>query len=78
MTELGRRLGQFFFFLGVFLLVLFWGSVESGAAMSDFLLGGVGSVLVGIWLLWRNRPPPPEVERFKTLRKILSGRGKDK
>ncbi len=76
--EFYRRIGQFFFFLGVILLFLFWAALESSdeQVLPLMFCGGL-SFVAGVLLYWRNRQPPGESERFRTIRKLLN-RDKDK
>lgn len=66
---MAARIGQFFLFLGLIVLVVFFGTDQ--VRQPVYGLFCIGSVLFGfgILLIWRNRQPPPPSERFRLFRK---------
>ena len=77
--EITYRLGTFFILVGMGFIFFYWISmqVEDAAPEGNFLIIGILSLMLGIWQVWRNRPKPQDVERFKTARKLF-GREKKK
>jgi hypothetical protein len=67
-----RRIGQFFLFIGLIALVIFFTvdhSVDSGIEyfFIGLLLTGIGSALI-----WRDRKPPQDSRRFRMFRRKMS------
>jgi hypothetical protein len=77
--EVGYRLGSFFILIGLGLIFLFWITTqgENPQPEGNLLILGMGSLALGVWQAWRNRPKPQDVERFKTAKKLF-GRDKKK
>jgi hypothetical protein len=72
------RIGQFFFFIGSILLIIFFSvdptqNPQINMLFSGFLLTGLGMVII-----WRNRNRSTQTERFRTLRRIQSRPKKEK
>jgi hypothetical protein len=66
-----RKVGQFFLYLGLILLVIFFASDQAQHPAYGYFFAGAGLVFLGGYLMWRDRPPvEPNTERFRTLRKI--------
>lgn len=72
---MGSRIGIFFTLVGGFLLLLFSGSISSGAGVTQWFLIGVVLLILGIFLLYRYRENPTS-QRFRMIRRIMS-RGRD-
>jgi len=71
------RVGQFFLFVGIILLVIFF-SIDPGAPpLFSFFFWGIGLIGLGWYLVRRDWKEPPPSERFRILRK-LRGRSKNK
>jgi hypothetical protein len=77
--ETTYRLGTFFILVGIGFLFFFWITTQADSAEPEgnFLVIGLLSLGFGIWQVWRNRPKPQDVERFKTAKKLF-GRDKKK
>jgi hypothetical protein len=63
------RLGQFFFLMGLFGLVLFFTTDQSQHPQYQFFCGGALLILLGSYLFWRAFNPPAESSRFRRWRK---------
>lgn len=66
------RVGQFFLFIGVISLVVFFTTGRSGEQGYEFFFIGLLSCILGIALIWKGRKPPPESRRFRLFRKKKS------
>jgi hypothetical protein len=66
--ELGR-LGQFCFFIGLVLLVVFFATDQSQHPQVGFFFGGLILVISGIYLIRRDWKPQPPSNRFRLLRR---------
>lgn len=71
------RVGQFFLFVGVILLVIFFSTDPDTPPLVGFFLWGAGLVLLGLYMIRRDWKAPPPSERFRLLRR-LRRRPKDK
>ena len=71
------RVGQFFLFLGIFLLAIFFSTDPGVDPVIGFFLSGAGLVLFGLYLIRRAWKPPTTSNRFRLLRR-LRRRDKDK
>lgn len=71
--EFSYRLGSFFILVGLGALFFFWMTIQSPNTepQGNYLVIGVASLILGIWLAWRGRPKPHDVERFTTVKKIF-------
>lgn len=72
------RVGFFFIFMGLIVLLVF--SLTAQADQPNFmvlLIGIVGLILGGV-IAWRSRPPPPQDERFRSLRSSREKRAEKK
>ena len=59
------RLGQFFIFMGLVLLLIFFTTDQAkNPSYGLFFLGAIG-VLFGGYLIWRGMKPAAPVERFR-------------
>jgi hypothetical protein len=77
--DVGYRLGSFFILLGLGLIFLFWMTTqgERPEPILNLLIFGGGSLVLGVWMAWRSRPKPQDVERFSTLRKVFRRKKKE-
>jgi len=66
------RVGQFFLFIGLILLIIFFTTDHSQNKGAEYLLIGLLSCIFGIALIWRNRKPHQESKRFRIFRKRQS------
>lgn len=65
---LKARVGVFFISMSLIVLLVYFASVQAEQSnIKLFIVGFIGLVLGGI-IVWRNRIPPPPVERFRGLR----------
>jgi hypothetical protein len=66
----GGRVGQFFFFIGLLLLVIFFASLLSGDPQFIACLSGGAVFALGVIAMWKGRNPEPlHDERFSILRR---------
>lgn len=73
------KVGQFFIFIGLILLVIFFVSGQGRIPAFGYLLGGLGLVCLGGYLYFQDRPPvDPHTTRFRTVRKVRERREKRK
>lgn len=70
-----RRIGQFFFLVGLLLVGLFFLSNAAQRAQYELLLYALGTFL--IYWLTRRRAKRQESGRFRTLRKVMGGGKKE-
>jgi hypothetical protein len=63
------KIGRFFFFIGLILLVVFFAMDQAKHPAYGFFCVGVIVVLLGGILMLRGQQPPVESMRFRTLRK---------
>jgi hypothetical protein len=66
---MSARIGQFFLYIGLIVLVIFVATSQAQRPAFSYLCGGGLSLVFGIFLIWRVRRPPPEAGRFRLLRK---------
>ncbi len=64
------RLGQFFLFVGIILLVIFFVSDQNTYFQPMFFFVGLLLSLLGVYLIWRDWKPVNESSRFRTLRRM--------
>lgn len=78
MSSLAWRIGQFFLFIGLLALFIFFVTLQAGNPSVAFCFSAGFFTTVGGYALWRGRrtEPAPD-ERFRYVRKIRS-RGKKK
>jgi hypothetical protein len=67
-----KRAGQYVFWLGIFVVLLFVVSDAVHTPEYELLLYGVIAVFVGVYLWRQGRTPAAPSERFRTLRRITS------
>jgi hypothetical protein len=65
--NLTSKIGAFFLIVGGLALVIFFASTASEAPSFDFLLVGLGSTLLGGYLIFQGREPPAPSGRFRIL-----------
>jgi len=63
------KIGRFFFFIGLILLVVFFAMDQAKHPAYGYFCVGVIVVLLGGILMLRGQPPPAESMRFRTLRR---------
>jgi len=64
-----RKVGTFFIFIGVALIVLFVLSDIAHAREFNYLLYGMVVLLIGIFVVGINPKPPVESNRFRVLKR---------
>lgn len=62
------RIGQFFLFIGLISLTIFFTTDHALDPGVEYLFIGLLLSLIGISLIWRNRQAPQESKRFRILR----------
>jgi hypothetical protein len=67
-TEKGR-IGQFFLFIGLILLVIFFFTDQAQNPSYGYFFFGAASTFLGGYLMWRYRKPGPQADRFRSLRR---------
>ena len=72
------RIGVFFIFMSLIVLLVFYLMVQAGQPNLVALLGGIVGLILGGLLVWRSRPPPPPDERFRSLRASRAKRAEKK
>jgi hypothetical protein len=70
------RIGSFFIWIGVGLIILFAASVFNNAPDFKYFFLGLISIFLGVRLYRRKLPPPPS-GRFALLRKMRDGSQKE-
>lgn len=64
------RIGKFFIFIGILLILLFIYTDSVGSPYWGYVLLGLPFVLIGMVMRWMTpRPPPVESGRFRMLKK---------
>jgi cadmium resistance protein CadD (predicted permease) len=76
--SLKGRIGQFFFFISLIVLVFFFATVQAQQPQYELFLAGLVGIVLGGVLTLRNRTSAPPVERFRTLRTARSKRAERK
>jgi O-antigen/teichoic acid export membrane protein len=67
---MSRQIGEFFLFIGIVLLVIFFASDQSENTAWGYFIGGAALTALGGYLMWRNRRPDLESGRFKSYRRM--------
>ena len=68
--QIGKsKVGRFFFFIGVILLVVFFAMDQAKNPAYGYFCIGVIAVILGVTLMMRGFKPPDESARFRTLRR---------
>ena len=63
------KLGRFFFFIGLVLLVVFFAMDQAKNPSYGYFCFGIIVVILGVILMRRGHQPPAETMRFRTLRR---------
>jgi uncharacterized membrane protein (DUF4010 family) len=63
------RIGRFFFFIGILLLIVFFNIDQSESASVPIFFSGILLSGLGVFIIWRNWKRPPPAERFRVFRK---------
>ena len=63
------RVGQFFLFIGVILLIIFFSIDPDATPLVSFFFWGIGLAGLGLYLIRRDWKKPPPSERFRLFRK---------
>ena len=72
--SLTRRLGQFFFIVGLVLLIIFAATLQSGDPQFSLFLPGLFGFALGFLLIWRGREPGEPSDRFHSWRESQARR----
>jgi hypothetical protein len=64
------RIGQYFLFIGVILLIIFFSIDPSAPPVFGLFFWGIGLVGLGLYLIRRDWKKPPPSGRFRLLRKL--------
>jgi hypothetical protein len=64
------RIGQFFFFIGIILLVVFFATDQNKSFQPGFFFFGLVLSFLGVYLIWRDWKPVGESKRFRMLRRM--------
>jgi hypothetical protein len=64
------RVGQYFLFVGILLLVIFFSTEPGAEPVVGYFLSGVGLVILGLYLIRRDWKAPPPSGRFRLLRRL--------
>lgn len=75
MEDLIRRIGIFFALVGFVLLALFFASDVQHTPKIGWLLLGSIAFFGGLFMAWTNRGKPQQAERFRFMKKMMSGGG---
>jgi hypothetical protein len=63
------KIGRFFFFIGLILLVIFFAMDQSKHPTYGYFCVGIIVVILGGGLMMRGHQPPTESMRFRTVRR---------
>jgi hypothetical protein len=69
------RLGQFFLFIGLILLILFAGSSQTQGTQVGYFCLSMLVFAVAFFLIFKDWKPPSAGSRFSSLRKITQRKG---
>lgn len=64
------RVGQFFLFVGIILLVIFFVSDQNTYFQPGFFFIGLILSFLGVYMIWRDWKPAEKSSRFRTLRRL--------
>ena len=70
------RVGIFFITISLVVLFVFVASYQVDTPRYSLLLGGFVLILIGVFMIIRNRQPPEKAERFRIFRKMRSRKSK--
>jgi hypothetical protein len=62
------RIGQFFVFIGLLSFMIFYASYAGKKPDENFFGWGLIFLVAGAFLMFRNRKPPTEIQRFRGIR----------
>jgi Na+/melibiose symporter-like transporter len=65
-----RQIGEFFIFIGLILLVIFFASDQNQERAWGYFIVGLALVALGAIMMFRRRGPEIESSRFRTYRKL--------
>jgi hypothetical protein len=72
------RVGEFFLFVGLILLILFAGAGQAGATQLEFLCLSLITFALAFWLIWKDWKAPAPRSRFGLSRKSSSPKAEQK
>ena len=73
------RLGQFILVIGLIVFAVFLVSDQTASPQFGLCLVGVLTMVLGIWLIWRDhKPPATEISRFRSYHKYQQKRREDR
>jgi hypothetical protein len=67
---MSRQIGEFFIFIGVILLVIFFASDQTENTSWGYFISGAALVALGGILMWHNRRTDLENSRFRAYHKM--------
>lgn len=67
---MGRQIGFFFFVVGLLVILLFGASFQVRKPEYLLCLGGIASLMLGAFLVYKYRRKPAENTRFRMIKKI--------
>jgi hypothetical protein len=68
------RLGSFFLFIGLILLMIFFFTDQAKYPSYGYFFVGATLMFLGGYLWWRDRKPAPESGRFRSIRRMRQKR----
>jgi hypothetical protein len=68
---MGRQIGQFFLLIGVLIFVLFALSIYAGQTDAWLFIFGIGLMVLGARLVFKNRKKGEPAERFRMMRRLF-------
>jgi len=63
------RLGEFFLFIGLIVLIIFFATDQSQDPQAWLFFLGLGMLGLGAYFIWKDWKPPAPRQRFKMFRK---------